>query len=351
MDQNFDRPDFEKAYVTWYRSHHISRRCCIGLSGAAAREMRCILERLFMSLCETNEEEWLYVNDKLFAKAQEEIANCKKLDVDPMKIIHEITGGFDLNVTTPDSPPVMNENVFSYGEFSVTLPPALAQRYKKYPLEEVITMLMRIHSLCPQGQQWAMPRDWFANVKKRYGHHLIGFSSPLNTQVENIPFCSIHSGDVAFGGVGDIFRLNFREWVTRFAGRRCTVTMNPPFIEQVMSDSADLIENWFEVANELKVELTILFNGPEWSDAAFYTKLMKSKYLKADKLLGKGKHRYQDCLTFKTITAYFGSHLFALDNHSNSPNYYNSMALGIECADGRKNTSFKHGGRGARYKK
>lgn len=306
------------SYKQWYITNYIINYFNKFLSKGQHRELKAILERLFVCLCEIYSEDWQKYNEELFKIMEYEIANCKKLKgkIDKGEVSKLVKKAFNINVVTPDTNFIVYNNTFVYGKFSQHLNRCIIDRLKNYKPSEVMCMLLRMAAMCPQGQQWSIPTEWFKYICETYGNiDLIGFSSPQNVQIESA-FCSIHPRDSIFGSIGNIFKIDFKRYLVKYKDNKFVCTMNPPFIVDILNQAVRIVHDIFEIGKILNIKIILFFNGPEWKDTMYYQTLIKSEYLKKDVCLAKSEHVYQDCHENNFIPANFESHLFALDNYN-----------------------------------
>lgn len=349
-----------KTYAVWLIMHQFVLMHTKNSKPETIREFRSVLERLCISLTKKyGSEFWQQYDAEIFQKFVDEINSHKTLKkaFDGNTVAQELAAVFE-------QPKVLeiveakrdNHKQFSCGEFKQVLPTTIVAKLSQQGnVEQIVCMLLRLDSLCPGGQQWAMPKTWFDNINKMFssGTILIAFSSPINVQMNNIQFGCLHDEDKTFGGLGDFFSIDFDVFFQRHIGKRVVVTMNPPFIESILAQAAHHVETMMQIANEHKTELLVFFNGPEWNDAGsvFFHALENSTFRKASKKLQKQNHYYEDCFTEEQRhSGGSGSHLWALDNtHSISSNSvdYSTMTIGFETA-GKISAANKYSGRGYR---
>lgn len=312
------------AYKQWFISTSILSYFNKFLSKGQFRELKAIIERLFVCLCEVYSEDWQKYHELLFKVMENEIQDCTKLKgkLERGEVTKVIRKHFNTTIPRGDIKTIEinkdsnSHTKFTYGKFSQKVYAHTAKRLEKYEDIEVLGMLLRMSALCPQGQQWSIPMEWFEHIKQTYGNiDLIGFSSPQNLQIET-KFCSIHPKDTTFGSIGNIFKVNFEKFLKQYQGKRFIFTMNPPFIVNILNQSVCVANNIFNIGHKLNIKIILFFNGPEWKDTMYYQTLLKHSKLKKHTKLNRTEHTYEDCHENTFVPANFESHLFVLDNYN-----------------------------------
>lgn len=282
----------------------------------AIRERHCVT-----SLCYRGSS-WLEQTD--FSKLIEEVKSCKKIE---RRDQNEVLNGIIANITqmrnVVDAKPI-DVKRYSCGNFRPKLGGEQMRYLDMYNPLDVMAMLLRYECLCPQGQQWAVPKKWIAEITKAIGLDIVAFASPLNTQIEQkqrdairTKYYSGYTEDAAFGSQGSFLNMK-PEVLDDFAGRTCVIEANPPFVESILLDAVKLFERLFAYASEMESppQLTILFVTPDWSDAEFYeyvTNPSVAPYLRTVQLQ-PGEHAYENATAEMTITSRQRSKLFVLSN-------------------------------------
>jgi len=130
------------------------------------------------------------------------------------------------------------------------------------------------------------------------------FASPLNARYAK--FCSaFYDVDYRFGAVGDFFNTTaakpgdgpcsgaLREWMLKSGG---SYQVNPPFIESVMRQTANRIEEILEqsvkVAGSEGAPLSFAVFLPGWKESEALQKLQKSRFLSKSFLIAAKEHGY-----------------------------------------------------------
>jgi hypothetical protein len=218
--------------------------------------------------------------------------------------------------------------VFKCGKFSRKLPEeriaALNRRASTAGLSEnetvesITKMLMRYASILSRGQQWNIPRVWYEFAHKEYDADIEGFASPINSQLmlidDDTQYCSLFPDtDAVFGSLGDIFTVDSSQFENH------TIIMNPPYVEEIMDNTSDLIQEWIA-----EHPMRIIFNVVDWTDARYYKDSMSSKYLTYETQLAREEHAYESTnghdvqrirsAAPKFIMAKFPSHIFVFDS-------------------------------------
>lgn len=217
-------------------------------------------------------------------------------------------GGMDVS---PEDAHAVAVSPLVYKDFKMTCGKDLLESLSEQgsPVE-ITTMMLRYECLCPGGQQWAVPKEWLTNIAAGRGLDFIAFSSPLNRQV-NVPYCSAYAEDRKFGSMGSIFDIQ-PEYCDTYAGKNFTFEMNPPFIERILSDSVSFVERFVKYAKKMKnpPNMMILFIGPKWEDAEYYSRIKK---LSAETIkLSAGRYTYEIGTTGKKIKTSKDSMLFVV---------------------------------------
>lgn len=331
-------------------------------------EIYAIIERLCISLRCIYGNNWMRYDKVLFDKASGEFMSNKKIEGIKCKdFIQGIEKLFaDMNAVTEDESddiPELDENTLKYRRYTINIDPKIWKRLLKRRMRfdgfdniekldsetinvyivDITCMFLRMECMFPRGQQWALPSKWFKKNKP----DLICFSSPINVQMSNTHYCSIDPEDVKFGSLGDAFKLEKKKFLKPFIGKKCRIQMNPPFVESILENAAQLALNFIEIAIEMKVDLEILFTGPDWTKdpvTPYYPLLVNSKYLCQNNVLGFQKHYYEDCMNGTRVNAYFASRLLVL---SVNPVKYDNICAEFEVAI--PSTKGKYGGRGTRH--
>lgn len=197
----------------------------------------------------------------------------------------------------------VQNGLFKCGDFYGTLS---QDRYKLLKTlgsdEDILTTLLEYAVYPSPSLSWQIPFAVYKCMKEEYNLTLEGCASPMNSHMLALggKYCSPVKSDSVFGSVGDLFATDLDGEVSM---------INPPFVEDFMEATAIKIEATLLNA---KKETTIVFVGPKWADAKFYTILSSSKHLKETHQLPKGAHSYEDCGTGKKIIARFASTIFVL---------------------------------------
>lgn len=224
---------------------------------------------------------------------------------------------------------------YSYRDFRPKLNQALEESLRAYPIPNVIEMLLRYECLCPQGQQWAVQKNWLEKVRNTIGLDIIAFASPLNLQVplsecvstlggrygqQNKPYryYSGYSEDSTFGSSGSFLKIS-PSILDAYAGKKCTIEVNPPFIERVLLDACHVIHALFKYIKEMKIDviLTVLFITPYWTDAEFYKFVLgplRNDAIVCQCILQVGEHSFENATTGKVIESRQRSVVFDISN-------------------------------------
>jgi hypothetical protein len=298
---------------------------------AAVYEIVAIRERHSVTALCYHGSAWLDVED--FSKLQGEIVSCRKIDrKHHAQIIAGIIGNlWAMREAHPFQGVVpIEKGTYAYGAFKPTLSQEVTKYLAAFDIETALALLLRYECLCPQGQQWAVPKQWINRICQSYGLDIIAFSSPLNKQFDNsaaqadlkvegtsnIQYYSGFAEDKAFGSQGSFFDVQ-PDFLDKFAGKRCTIEANPPFIERILLDAAIKFDELFKYAAKMKnpPHLTVLFITPDWTDAEYFkqTKGLSCEYSRAIQLY-PGEHGYENATGGVSIVARQRSWLFILSN-------------------------------------
>jgi Phosphorylated CTD interacting factor 1 WW domain len=351
--ENTDNTKYRGGDVThstlemWYERWMIFRdwkRKISRYGDKAAYEISAIRERhSVFALC-YHGSDWLKFDN--FSKLAEELNVCKKINKrDVPDIIADIknnialmrdvslhsvgglvgseTVGGSVGSETVGSETVGSETVgstYSYRTFQPRVHKDFAAEFSKYNAYHVVELLLRYECLCPQGQQWAVPKTWLQKIRTLIGLDLIAFASPINKGVD-APYCSGYSEDITFGSLGSFFKIH-PTLLDSYAGRTFTMEINPPFIENVLSSAAISAEAFLRYASEMKnpPKVTILYVAPDWSDADFYRRIVEQMptirgvTLRKMKLFA-GEYSYENATAGVKVTARQNSWLFTLTNY------------------------------------
>ena len=133
---------------------------------------------------------------------------------------------------------------------------------KPYGEEAYVRMRWRYKSIIGNGQQLAIPQKVFDYLYGLYNITLEAFATPINSLILGKGrFCSLFPDtDAVYGSVGNFFGHDLD-------GE--SIYANPPFIEDVLNRLVDVLLG----RRDYKVALIVI---PSWTDARFYSKLVKS---------------------------------------------------------------------------
>lgn len=208
-----------------------------------------------------------------------------------------------IKVNVPDTFKVQN-GAFVCGKFQTTITPERYKLLRKMGSdEEILDMLLKYSMLPSPALSWQIPRAVFEYMMEKHGLTLEGCASPINSQLLPLGgrYCSPFKSDAVFGSLGSLFDNNLEGEVS---------LINPPYVEDFMTLAANKIEFTLENTEQ---KTMMVFLAPKWSDAAFYTILSKSKYMKTIYQLPKNQHSYEDASIKKL--AKFDSTIFVLSNY------------------------------------
>jgi len=176
----------------------------------------------------------------------------------------------DINV---DFQPFIKEgNVVLSSKLKVPIPKWL----EDYEDEDLINLAIRYQILQAGSQHWAASDELFEDLIKKYDIDIEGFASPFNSYLirsglkqsepDKYRIFTLFKDDKVFGCDTNFFSASI-------SGHN--VFVNPPFLESTLEQAAVHCLN----ALESDQQTTIVFYGPDWSDAAFYVKLKQSPYV------------------------------------------------------------------------
>lgn len=221
----------------------------------------------------------------------------------------------NLTKTYPPSKPYMKGNVVGYKKFKFVLEPERIEVLKKYPLNDVVGMIIRYACILQTGHQWALPSKWYSRVIKLFDASIEGFSSPLNSRIMLFKpegkFCSVFPDtDNIFGSIGNIFDM------TPDMIKDKTIIANPPYIIEIMNNFINQVNDWLD-----KVPARFISCVVAWEDAEYYNVAMNSPYLKYTECLEKQKHFYETSAKGKKkiIKSNFNSRIFVFSSMDDSP--------------------------------
>lgn len=302
-------PIWAEAYKSWFRLNKWIADNSKGLNQGQKVELLNSIARYYTSFSFRRGKE---AADAIHKKFYDEL---KGKNIQIKGNIHD-----RFNITVPNVPTdfVVQNGIFKYGEFYAVLAP---ERYKLLRTRgsdaQILLMLLEYAIYVSPGLNWQVPKSAYQYLIEKHGLTLEGCASPVNSQMLPLggKYCSpSFFSDAIFGSVGSIF-------VTDIAGE--VTLINPPFVEDFMEAVAIKIE---ATLTEQKKSTTIIFIGPQWLDAKFFTILAASPHLKSRYELAKGTYSYEDADSGKKIPARFNSTIFILSNVVSTPDMSSLIA-------------------------
>ncbi len=172
--------------------------------------------------------------------------------------------------------------------------------------EEVLKLVMRHLTLFEGGQQLGFTQSHFEALYK-WGVRVEGFTSLLNSRLVGKPGCTVVTIDGAFytqdtspppdsqpssplvedktmicpssrppstaSGFFDAWETNV--FNSKWPNNRMGIQVNPPFIEDILTQAAIKSVELIELAMRHSRDLKIFFHGPHWKDAEFHKILIR----------------------------------------------------------------------------
>lgn len=292
-------PIWIEPYKKWWKLNKWITDNSKGLNQGQKAELLNSISRYFTSLSFRRQGS-IAIADAIHKKFYDELADKK------IKIKGEIRQFLSISVPNIPKDFMVQNGVFKCGDFYQVLS---KERYDLLRArgsdEKILCMLLEYSIYVSPSLSWQIPREVYEYMKKEHGLTLEGCASPVNSQILPLggKYCSpSFYSDAVFGSIGDLF-------VNDLGGEVSMI--NPPFVEDFMEAVAIKIEA--EIKNTTK-NTTVVFVGPKWADAKFYTILSSSPHLKVTYQLLKGTHSYEDSSSGKKIAAKFNSVIFILSN-------------------------------------
>ena len=155
--------------------------------------------------------------------------------------------------------------------------------------------------------QWAGPSKVLAAIQRNFIHRIKEpFASPVNYYFSD--YGSLFNNDAIFGSRGNFFRTKCMTPGVYY--------INPPFIEELFINSADIIVDSMDSARANNKAMTVIYIMPHWVDSIGYIKLSASKYFETEIVLKPNAYYYYDHMDTKFIKATFSTHVIILStNH------------------------------------
>lgn len=308
-------------YSRWNMIFDFLKETQKGLSIKLKYEMKNILERWILSLCNDKEEK----GDVIFSlrklnpeypatkKMLQEI-NSKEIPKSKEKygyIIQSVKRWLTTKIINITIKIQIVGDTIQINEYDRTLPPGKLKILLDInpSLELLGTMIMRYACLLIGGQQWALPKELHQYLVEQYDVTIEGFASPVNSQIitisKDLNYCSLFvDTDAVYSSLGDFFNINF-------SGH--SVYANPPYVDNIMNNVTDKIIEECSFVNKSSF-VRFFITVPEWEDAIFYQKLQNSQFKVFEYSFSPGKHYYVDTNDgYKKVPVHsFGTHLFIL---------------------------------------
>lgn len=302
-------------------------------------ELRKILERILMGMANINPNTVyvrMSVRHKLIRQAMVELMSkptikssicwlqqkVKEIVLEPTKLFLTIRTHHKLPVS-PSKLTYVN-NTICYHRIKLPVTERCLTYLKTFPNSTVLRMVLRYASVLPGGQHWGVGLEMYEHLYNKYGIRFEGFATPLNSRLMGRPdayFCSMFKDtDTPFGSLGTFFKVNMINPTKRSSNNnKIAWTVNPPYIDHIMTKSARKVHKACIEADKNGIELMVFFIMPGWTDSTCYDILSKSKYKRKEVKLFKGKHKYE--YQNKQIVARFNSYVFVLDTMKKTVDY------------------------------
>lgn len=311
-------------------------------------EIKNILERFLISIANLNKNNTsskifsiLNFEDTIVQKAYNEILDKKYFlkknlsdiqikDIVQKNIINEINDFLN-------DPPKNNipetilkynttDNTITYLDVQVKVNQTVLEVLIKFKQKYVIQMIIRYSTMLLQGQQWGIPFEQYNYLYKKYNLRFEGFASPLNSRLmgkKDAHFCSLfYDTDKYFGSIGSFFKVDMINPVNNNTKYSSIVWLIcPPYIDKILTYSAEKVLESIEIAKKNKIEMIIFFIMPGWDTSESYLMLHKSKNKKFEEKLKPHKYFYE--YQGKHITAVFNSFAFVLESYDSKNDYTN----------------------------
>jgi len=171
--------------------------------------------------------------------------------------------------------------------------------------------------------QWSIPGEVFEELRK---FNLRGelFASPVNHYCSK--FYSLFEVDKLFSSQGNFFSLENDDQLLPSG----LYEVNPPFIEEIFTESTKLIVKLLERST---VPLGFIYIMPGWVDLHGYNFLTGSKFFAGGTILERNKHFYFQCSNNKYILACFDTNILIVANKSfKKVNNINKMLANVKHA-------------------
>lgn len=135
-------------------------------------------------------------------------------------------------------------------------------------LYDAVRVITRYNSVGGFGLGWSLdPKSDFL-IAPNYSTLEI-FASPINTIFSEKYFSLFYDIDRVFGSLGSFPNI------TDFVTENTLIDCNPPYIERILNDAAELMLTILRTKSRIKV----VFACPKWDDLIAYRKLTQSQYL------------------------------------------------------------------------
>lgn len=144
---------------------------------------------------------------------------------------------------------------------------------------DVLLIVLRYCTILTGGQHWAIPTQHYDYLRRRLGVRNEGFASALNTKAiyyqikgDESKFCSLFPDiEKKFGSIGSFFKM-------RFADHAGMWSINPPFLESIISEMSRKILNRMRKAKSDDIEFIVFTILPNWIDMIDIKKLVNSEF-------------------------------------------------------------------------
>lgn len=306
----------------------VDKKCTYELSNILERWMLSMINYSFkknLILSKTDITDT--INKKAIAELKEKhIVTDNVSDFFYDNVLSKVNDYVDKDVKIVKGRCILGKNFIKYKDFRKEVSVSVMSRLKKYKKHDVIKCALRYGLVISKSQQWSVPTSQYDLLFDKHNVRYEGFASPFNSKLMGRGnFCSVFEDtDAVFGSIGSFFNTNMTDNATKDEPQCWTV--NPPYIDKILIDSASHILKNMDSATKKNKKLFVFYIMPGWFDSKAFEILKKSKYCKRMEILKRGKHFYEH--NDSIITARFNSVVFILDNFSTKK--YNTICSGMK---------------------
>ena len=304
-----------------------------------AYEIRSIFERFLISYVTRSLES----SNTMFSNVSITNVESKKAieELVEKKILDNITAAshfFNVYVITPfnsfidtkqkevKGTAIVSVESIKFKDFEMFLSKDVMDKLRLFNKRDVVTMCLRYATMISGGQQWSIPQVQYNYLYQEFKVRNEGFASPLNSKLMGKPgarFCSMFlDTDQVFGSIGNFFKVDLNNPPDRKSSFNGWV-INPPFIENILLNSANHCLDAAEFANANNQGLFIFYIMPAWYDCEAYVAMNKSPHVVHKEILRRKKYFYEN--NGKRITASFESAVFVISMYNDLPTRYSEI--------------------------